>query len=68
VQGSHIGMIISQNVIWNKEEFPGLSKDAHDPIPAHFGCIDAETPAAVTALPVTPNQTLHYYVLALVIM
>jgi hypothetical protein len=44
-QGGRGGVIISRDVIWN-EESPGLSKDAHDPIPAHFGCIDAETPAA----------------------
>jgi hypothetical protein len=34
-QGGRGGVIISRDVIWNKEEFPGLSKDAHDPIPAH---------------------------------
>jgi transposase InsO family protein len=45
-QGGRGGVIISRDVIWNEEEFPGLSKDAHDPIPAHFGCIDAETPTA----------------------
>jgi hypothetical protein len=33
-------------VIWNKEEFPGLSKDMHNPIPAHFGHINAKKPAA----------------------
>jgi hypothetical protein len=51
-QGGRGGVIISRDVIWNKEEFPGLSKDAHDPIPAHFGRINAETPAA--AKPSTP--------------
>jgi hypothetical protein len=45
-QGGCGGVIISRNVIWNEEEFPGLSKDAHNPIPVHFGCIDAKTPAA----------------------
>jgi hypothetical protein len=45
-QGGRGGVIISCDVIWNEEEFPGLSKDAHDPIPAHFGCIDAKTPTA----------------------
>jgi hypothetical protein len=45
-QGGCGGIIISQDVIWNEEEFPGLSKDTHNPIPAHFGCIDAKTPAA----------------------
>jgi hypothetical protein len=45
-QGGHGGVIISQDVIWNKEEFPGLLKDVHNPIPAHFGCINAKTPAA----------------------
>jgi hypothetical protein len=51
-QGGCGGMIISRNVIWNKEEFPSLLKDAHNPIPAHFGCIDAQTPA--TAKPSMP--------------
>jgi hypothetical protein len=51
-QGGCGSVIISRNVIWNKEEFPGLSKDVHNPIPAHFGCIDAKTPAA--AKPSTP--------------
>jgi hypothetical protein len=51
-QGGRGGVIILRDVIWNKEEFPGLSKDAHDPIPAHFSCIDAQTPAA--ANPSTP--------------
>jgi hypothetical protein len=45
-QGGCGGVIILRNVIWNKEEFPGLSKDAHNPIPVHFSCIDAKTPAA----------------------
>jgi hypothetical protein len=51
-QGGCGGIIISRDVIWNEEEFPSLSKDAHNPIPAHFGRIDAETPAA--AKPSTP--------------
>jgi transposase InsO family protein len=45
-QGGCGGVIISRDVIWNEEEFPGLSKDAHDPIPAHFGRINAKTPAS----------------------
>jgi hypothetical protein len=45
-QGGRGAMIILHNVIWNEEEFPGLSKDVHNPIPAHFGCINAGTPAA----------------------
>jgi hypothetical protein len=45
-QGGCGGVIISRDVIWNEKEFPGLSKDAHNPIPAHFGCINAQTPAA----------------------
>jgi hypothetical protein len=45
-QGGCGGMIILHNMIWNKEEFPGLSKDAHNPIPTHFGCIDIQMPAA----------------------
>jgi hypothetical protein len=36
-QGGCGGMIVSQDIIWNKEEFLGLSKVALDPIPAHFG-------------------------------
>jgi hypothetical protein len=51
-QGGRGSVIILRNVIWNEEELPGLSKDAHNPIPAHFGCINAETPAA--AKPSTP--------------
>jgi hypothetical protein len=46
-QGGHSSVIISWDVMWNKEEFPGLSKDVHNPIPAHFGCINAKTPATV---------------------
>jgi hypothetical protein len=45
-QGGRGSVIVSRDVVWNEEEFPGLSKDAHNPIPAHFGCIDAETPVA----------------------
>jgi hypothetical protein len=45
-QGGRGGVIVSRDVIWNEEEFPGLLKDAHNPIPAHFGCIDAKTPVA----------------------
>jgi hypothetical protein len=51
-QGGRGGVIISCNVIWNEEEFPGRLKDAHNPIPAHFGRINAKTPAA--AKPSTP--------------
>jgi hypothetical protein len=45
-QGSHGGIIISWDMIWNKEEFPGLLKDAHNPIPVHFGRINTKMPAA----------------------
>jgi hypothetical protein len=31
-----------RDVIWNESEFPGLSKEAHDPIPAHFGRTDVD--------------------------
>jgi hypothetical protein len=51
-QGSCGGMIMLCNVIWNKGEFPSLLKDAHNPIPAHFGCINAKMPA--TAKPSMP--------------
>jgi hypothetical protein len=51
-QGGRGGVIISRDVIWNEEEFPGLLKDMHDPIPAHFGHIDTKTP--VTAKPSMP--------------
>jgi hypothetical protein len=30
-------VIISRNVVWNKEEFPGTSKTTLDPVPARFG-------------------------------
>jgi hypothetical protein len=36
-QGGRGGVIISRNVVWNEEEFPGTSKTALDPIPARFG-------------------------------
>jgi hypothetical protein len=43
-QGGRGGVIISRNVVWNEEEFPGTSKTTLDPIPARFGCpADAET-------------------------
>jgi hypothetical protein len=45
-QGGHGAVIILRNVIWNEEEFPGLLKDAHNQIPAHFSCINTGTPAA----------------------
>jgi hypothetical protein len=47
-------VIILRNVIWDKEEFPGLLKDMHNPISAHFGCIDTKMPA--TAKPSTPES------------
>jgi hypothetical protein len=37
-QGGCGSVIMSQDVIWNKSKFPGLLKEAHDPIPVHFGC------------------------------
>jgi hypothetical protein len=36
-QGGRGGVIISRNVVWNKEEFPGTSKTTLDPVPARFG-------------------------------
>jgi transposase InsO family protein len=36
VQGGRGGVIISRNVVWSKEEFPGTSKTTLDPIPARF--------------------------------
>jgi hypothetical protein len=43
-QGGCGGVIMSRDVIWNESEFPGLSKEAHDPIPAHFGRTDVDKP------------------------
>jgi hypothetical protein len=43
-QGGRGGVIMSRDVIWNKGEFPGLSKEAHNPIPAHFGRTDVNKP------------------------
>jgi hypothetical protein len=31
------GIIVLRDVVWNKEEFPGLSRVAHDAIPKRFG-------------------------------
>jgi hypothetical protein len=31
------GIIVLRDVVWNKEEFPGLSRVAHDAIPERFG-------------------------------
>jgi hypothetical protein len=36
--GGRGGIIVSRNVVWNEEEFPGLSRVAHDAIPERFGC------------------------------
>jgi hypothetical protein len=42
-QGGRGSVIISHNIVCNKEEFPGTSKTTLDPIPARFGCpADAE--------------------------
>jgi hypothetical protein len=43
-QGGCGGVIMSRDIIWNESEFPGLSKEAHNPIPAHFGCTDVNKP------------------------
>jgi transposase InsO family protein len=43
-QGGRGGIIMSQDIIWNKSEFPGLSKEAHNPIPAHFGHTNVNKP------------------------
>jgi hypothetical protein len=43
-QGGRGGVIMSRDVIWNESEFPGLSKEAHDPIPVHFGRTDVDKP------------------------
>jgi hypothetical protein len=60
-QGGCGSVIISWNVIWNKEQFPGLSKDTHNPIPAHFGCIDTKTPAASKlSLPASTEECKEY--------
>jgi hypothetical protein len=57
-QGGHGSVIVSWDVIWNKEEFPGLLKDTHNPIPAHFGCINAKTPAAAKpSMPASKEST-----------
>jgi hypothetical protein len=44
-------VIISRNVVWNEEEFPGTSKAALDPIPARFGC-----PADAEPVPEAPEH------------
>jgi hypothetical protein len=43
-QGACGGIIMLRDVIWNESEFPGLSKEAHNPIPAHFGCTNVDKP------------------------
>jgi transposase InsO family protein len=35
--GGRGGIIVSRDVVWNEEEFPGLSRVAHDAIPERFG-------------------------------
>jgi hypothetical protein len=35
--GGRGGIIVSRDIMWNKEEFPGLSRIAHDAIPERFG-------------------------------
>jgi hypothetical protein len=35
--GGRGGVIVPRDVVWNKEEFPGLSRVAHDAIPERFG-------------------------------
>jgi hypothetical protein len=45
------GVIISRDVVWNKEEFPGTSKTALDPIPARFG-----HPADAEPVPEAPEH------------
>jgi hypothetical protein len=35
--GSRSGMIVSRDVVWNEDEFPGLSRVAQDIIPERFG-------------------------------
>jgi hypothetical protein len=44
-------VIISRNVVWNEEEFPGTSKTALDPIPARFG-----RPADAEPVPEAPEH------------
>jgi hypothetical protein len=43
-QGERGSVVMSRDVIWNKSEFPGLSKEVRNPIPAHFGCTDVDKP------------------------
>jgi transposase InsO family protein len=50
-QGGRGGVIISRDIVWNEEEFPGTSKTALDPIPARFGC-----PADVEPVPEAPEH------------
>jgi transposase InsO family protein len=35
--GGRGGVIVSRDVVWNEEEFPGLLRVAHDAIPERFG-------------------------------
>jgi hypothetical protein len=50
-QGGRGGVIISRNIVWNKEEFPGTSKTALDPIRARFG-----RPADAEPVPEAPEH------------
>jgi hypothetical protein len=34
--GGRSGIIVSRNIMWNEEEFPGLSRVTHDAIPERF--------------------------------
>jgi hypothetical protein len=35
--GGRSGITVSHDIVWNKEEFPGLSRVAHNAIPERFG-------------------------------
>jgi transposase InsO family protein len=35
--GGRSGIIVSRDIVWNEEEFPGLSRVAHDTIPKRLG-------------------------------
>jgi hypothetical protein len=50
-QGGRGGVIISRDVVWNEEEFPGTSMTALDPIPARFG-----RPADAEPVPEVPEH------------
>jgi hypothetical protein len=36
--GGRGGVIVSRDIVWNEDEFPGTSCVAHDAIPKRFGC------------------------------